>query len=64
MRIFLIAADVAMGLILGIFLFAAASHTWPVLERWWVAAAVVCAAILVVLYRRPGGSLVRRGSRP
>ena len=63
MRFFAIAADVFMGLILGLFLNAALTGTWPALRRPVVTAAVIVLAILVVLFRRPSGSLARRSER-
>jgi ABC-type branched-subunit amino acid transport system permease subunit len=57
MRIFAVAADVAMGVCLGVFLYAVVSRTWPDLGQPYVAAAVLVASVLVVLFRRPGGSL-------
>jgi hypothetical protein len=62
MRAFLIAADVVMGLILGLFLFVVVSRTWTALDSPIVAVAALAAGVLVVLFRRPNGSLVRRGS--
>jgi ABC-type branched-subunit amino acid transport system permease subunit len=60
MRAFLIAADVIMGLILGLFLHVVIIRTWPTLEHPAVALVVFGAAVLVVLFRRPSGSLARR----
>ena len=61
MRIFVIAADVIMGLILGVFLYVAVSRIWPSLQAPVVLILVLAASVLVVLFRRPGGSLARRG---
>ena len=60
MRVFLIAADVVMGLILGLFVFVVVSRTWRSFDSPVVAALVLAACVLVVLFRRPGGSLLRR----
>jgi hypothetical protein len=57
MRIFAVAADVAMGAILGAFVYAVVSRTWPALQHPLTAVVVLGAAIGVVLCRRPGGSL-------
>ena len=59
MRAFLIAADVIMGLILGIFLYAALSRTWPALQHPLVIFLTLAASTIVVLFRRSGGSLVK-----
>ena len=59
MRAFLIAADVIMGLILGIFLYAALSRTWPSLQHPVVIFLTLTSSIIVLLFRRPGGSLVK-----
>ena len=64
MRFFLIAADVVMGLILGVFLYVAVSKTWGVLANPLVAAVILVASVMIVLFRRPNGSLARRGERP
>ena len=60
MRVFLIAADIVMGLILGLFLYVAVSKTWVGLQRPVVAGLIFAATVLVVLFRRPNGSLARR----
>jgi hypothetical protein len=59
MHVFAIAADVIMGLILGVFLYIVVSRTWPGLEHPAVAVAVLGASVVVVLFRRPHGSLAR-----
>jgi hypothetical protein len=59
MRAFLIAADVIMGLILGLFLHVVIIRTWPTLEHPAAALVVFGASVLVVLFRR-SGSLARR----
>ena len=64
MRFFAVAADVAMGLFLGLFLYAVASRFWPLIQHPAVAVLVVIAAILVVLFRQPNGSLALRRDRP
>jgi hypothetical protein len=63
MRAFAIAADVVMGLILGVFLYAALSAMWETLERPFVAVVLLAAGVLVALFRRPGGSLAPRDGR-
>lgn len=60
MRFVAVAADVAMGVFVGIFLFAVLTRFWPQTGNRWVAAVVVLASILVVLFRRPGGALAVR----
>jgi hypothetical protein len=57
MRVFAVAADVAMGAILGTFIYVVVSRTWPVLEHPLIGGLVLVGAIAVVLCRRPGGSL-------
>jgi VIT1/CCC1 family predicted Fe2+/Mn2+ transporter len=57
MRMFAVAADVAMGAILAAFIYAALSRTWPALQHPLIAAIVLVAAVGAVLCRRPGGSL-------
>jgi hypothetical protein len=59
-RGFLIAADVIMGLILGVFLYAVVVKSWPALQHPVTTLLVLIAAVIVVLFRRPGGSLARR----
>jgi hypothetical protein len=61
---FLIAADVAMGLILGLFVYVAAARMWGSLQQPMVAVAFCAACVLVVLFRRPNGSLRRTGEGP
>jgi hypothetical protein len=63
MRFFAIAADVALGVFLGIFCFAVLTRFWPSLERTAVALVVVAASILVVLFRQPNGSLAVKRDR-
>ena len=60
MRGFQIAADVVMGLILGLFLYVVVLKIWPSLQHPVTAAVVLGASVVVVLFRRPGGSLGRR----
>jgi uncharacterized membrane protein YccC len=60
MRIVLVAADVVMGLILGVFLYAVVSRVWPPAQAPLTLAVVLVASVIVVLFRRPGGSLARR----
>ena len=57
MRFFVVAADVAMGVFVGIFLFAVITRFWPSIATMPVAVAVVLLAILIVLFRPPNGSL-------
>lgn len=57
MRVFAVAADIAMGAILGTFIYVAVSGTWPVFRHPLIAGLVLVGAIAVVLCRRPGGSL-------
>ena len=59
MRFFAIAADVAMGVLLGIFIYAGLLALWPRLQHVFVGLATVAACILIVLFRRPHGSLAR-----
>jgi hypothetical protein len=64
MRFAAVAADVAMGAILGVFLFAALGRLWPSMDSSIVAMLLIPAAILIVLFRQPNGSLaVRRDHR-
>jgi hypothetical protein len=63
MRVFAIAADVIMGIILGVFLYAALSRTWPAAAHPVVAVLIMAASVLVVLVRRPNGSLAWRPDR-
>jgi hypothetical protein len=60
MRFFVVAADVAMGAFVGIFLFAVMTRFWPSLATAPIGVAVVAAAILIVLFRPPNGSLAPR----
>lgn len=63
MRIFAVAADVVMGVILGIFLYAVVIRLWPALGHPGTALAVIVAAIVVVLFRQPYGTLAARRDR-
>lgn len=63
MRIFVIAADVVMGLLLGVFLYVALSRTWAVLAHPIAGTVIVLASIVTVLFRRPNGSLARPGDQ-
>lgn len=63
MRFFAVAADVAMGVFVGIFLFAVLTRFWPSMSHPAVAAVVVCGSILIVLFRPPNGSLAPRRDR-
>jgi len=60
MRVFVVAADVAMGVFLGLFLFAVLSRFWPSIATIPIACLVVAAGILIVLFRSPNGSLAPR----
>ena len=60
MRPFQIAADVVMGLILGLFLYAVVTRVWPALQHPLVATVVFAASVVVVLFRRPRGSLLKK----
>jgi hypothetical protein len=60
MRFFTVAADVAMGIFAGIFLFALLTRWRPELSTVPVAMIVVAGAILIALFRAPHGSLARR----
>jgi hypothetical protein len=59
-----VAADVAMGIFLGIFLFALLTRFWPSLSTLPVAIVALLAAIAIVLFRRPNGSFAARKNRP
>ena len=63
MRFFAVAADVAMGVFVGIFLFAALTCLWPSTSHIAVALVVVAASILIVLFRSPNGTLAPRRDR-
>ena len=63
MRFFVVAADVAMGIFLGIFLYAAMTRLWPGVSHAGVAAAVILAAVVIVLFRSPNGTLAPRRDR-
>jgi hypothetical protein len=62
-RLFLIAADVVMGSILGLFLYAVVSRLWSGVQGPATAAVILAASIAVVLFRRPGGTLGARARR-
>lgn len=63
MRFFAVAADVAMGVFVGIFLFAVLTRFWPSMSHPAAAAVVIGASILIVLFRPPRGSLASRRDR-
>lgn len=63
MRFFAVAADITMGVILGIFLFAALGRLWPSANVPVVAGLMIAASIVIVLFRRPNGSLAVRRDR-
>jgi ABC-type branched-subunit amino acid transport system permease subunit len=60
---FAIAADVIMGLILGLFLHVAISRIWSALDHPAAAVVVFGASVLLVLFRKPNGSLRRVARR-
>lgn len=60
MRFFAVAADVAMGVFVGLFLFALLTRLWPSVETVPIACLVVAASILIVLFRPPHGSFAPR----
>ena len=60
MRFFAIAADVAMGVILGFFIYAALFTIWPRMQTVPVGIVTIAACVMIVLFRRPNGSLARR----
>jgi hypothetical protein len=60
MRFFAVAADVAMGVFVGLFLFAVMTRFWPSATTVPIACVVVAAAILIVLFRPPNGSFAPR----
>jgi hypothetical protein len=60
MRFFVVAADVAMGVFVGLFLFALLTRVWPSVATIPIACLVVAAAILIVLFRPPHGSFAPR----
>jgi len=57
MRFFAMAADLAMGAILGVFLFAALRQVWPSADLPIVLVGLLAASVVVVMFRRPNGSL-------
>jgi hypothetical protein len=63
MRFFAVIADIAMGGILGVFLFAALRHLWPSANLPVVAYLMIAASVLIVLFRQPNGSLTVRRDR-
>lgn len=63
MRYFAIAADVIMGAILGVFVFAGLSRTWPSLNHPVYAFISVALLIIVVMFRRPHGTLAPRNDQ-
>lgn len=63
MRLFIVAADVFMGLMLGLFVYVILSRTWTGLQHPAVAVGALAAALIVVLFRRPNGSLARRAEQ-
>jgi hypothetical protein len=64
MRFVAVAADVAMGVFVGIFLFALLTRFWPQMGNPFIAALVIVSSILIVLFRRPGGALAPRRDHP
>ena len=63
MRFFAVAADIFMGAILGVFLFAALGRLWPAASMPVVAVLLIAGSVLIVLFRRPSGSLAVRRDR-
>ncbi len=63
MRFWAVAADVAMGIVVGIFLFALLTRFWPTLSTLPIAIVSLLTAIAIVLFRRPNGSLAARKNR-
>jgi branched-subunit amino acid ABC-type transport system permease component len=63
MRFIAVAADVAMGVFVGIFLYAVLTRFWPSTANAFVATLVVLAAILIVLFRKPHGAFAPRQDR-
>jgi hypothetical protein len=63
MRFFAIAADVALGVFLGVFMFAVLTRVWPSLSTLPIGLIVIAASILIVLFRPPHGSLAVRRDR-
>lgn len=63
MRFFAVAADITMGVILGVFLFAALGRLWPSAKEPIVAGLMIAASIVIVLFRQPNGSLAVRRDR-
>jgi hypothetical protein len=63
MRFFAVAADVAMGVFVGIFLYAVLTRFWPSTSSPIVAGAVILASILIVLFRPPNGAFALRRDR-
>jgi hypothetical protein len=62
-RVFAVAADVAMGVLVGVFLYAMLIRFWPSSSNPFVAAAVILASILIVLFRPPNGAFAPRQDR-
>lgn len=60
MRFFAVAADIVMGAILGVFLFAALGRLWPAASMPAVAVLLIAGSVLIVMFRRPNGSLAVR----
>jgi hypothetical protein len=63
MRFFAVAADVAMGVFLGIFLYAALTRLWPSTAHPGLASVTILAAVGIVLFRSPNGTLAPRRDR-
>ena len=63
MRFFAVAADCVMGVILGVFLFAALTRLWPSANLSVVLFLMIAASVLIVLFRQPNGSLAVRRDR-
>jgi hypothetical protein len=63
MRFLAVVADVAMGVFVGIFLFAVLTRFWPSTFNAVVGTLVVAGSILIVLFRPPNGSFAPRRDR-
>jgi hypothetical protein len=59
-RVCEIAADVVLGLILAIFVYAVIAATWKSLHGPVVLVPVLILCVFLTLFRRPNGSLARR----
>lgn len=62
-RCFEVAADVVLGVILGVFVYAVMSATWKTLHGPVILVPVLVLCVILTLFRRPHGSLARRSER-